>query len=209
MKGGKKIPNIARVNIEKSLKNANINYIKVIQSDYHDEVILPHDSQDQLKTQAVLQKSLGIDYIVALFLSPNTPKWLLALNALPMKYGLDLRGGMYLLDIDMQTVYDNRLNGDIGQIRPLLMNNHIRYSGIKIEKPNSIVINFRNSVSRDKTKDLLKSNHQFDSLVLKERLDHTKTKSPYQLIATLSPEAKKQSQTFATQQVVEVMRHRK
>ena len=85
MKGGKQMPEMARSKIEKALKKENIPFKKINQSQYHDEIIFAADSQVQLKSQALLQKELGDNYIVALFLSPNTPKWLLALNALPMK----------------------------------------------------------------------------------------------------------------------------
>ena len=158
-----------------------------------------------------MHKALGNDYIVALFLSPNTPKWLLALNALPMKYGLDLRGGMYfLLDIDMQTVYDNNLNGNLGQIRPLLMKNKIRYSGIQVKADTGIIMHFRDTATREKAKALLSADNQFQSLsfIDQEELDNTHPTSPYVLIANLTADAKKQAQTFATQQIVEVMRHR-
>jgi preprotein translocase subunit SecD len=211
MKGGKQMPEVARNKIEKSLKDSKIPFNKIIKSKYHDEVIFKADSQVQLKAQALLQQSLGGDYIVALFLSPNTPKWLLALNAYPMKYGLDLRGGMYfLLDIDMQTVYDNALNGDVGQIRPLLMKNRIRYSGIQVKEDKGIVIHFKDAATRDKAKTLLRADNQFQSLIFKnqENLDSAHPTSPYVLTANFTADSKKQTQTFATQQVVEVMRHR-
>ena len=211
MKGGKQIPEMARSKIEKALKKESIPFKKINQSQYHDEIIFAADSQVQLKSQALLQKELGDNYIVALFLSPNTPKWLLALNALPMKYGLDLRGGMYfLLDIDMQTVYDNALNGDIGQIRPLLMKNKIRYSGVTLKADKGIILHFRDENSRNKAKTLLSNDNQFQSLIFKnqEELDKTHPTSPYVLTANFTPDSKKQTQTFATQQVVEVMRHR-
>jgi preprotein translocase subunit SecD len=211
MKGGKEMPEMARSKIEDTLKQNKIPFKKTIKSKYHDEIVFRADSQIQLKSQAILQKSLGDDYIVALFLSPNTPKWLLALNAFPMKYGLDLRGGMYfLLDIDMQTVYDNALNGDIGQIRPLLMKNRIRYSGIQIKADKGIVMHFRDVATRDKAKTLLSEDNQFQSLIFKsqEKPDDTHPNSAYVLTANFTESSKKQTQTFATQQVVEVMRHR-
>lgn len=211
IKGGKQMPEIARSKIEKALKDEKIPFKKITKSKYHDEVIFRADSQVQLKSQALLQKELGDNYVVALFLSPNTPKWLLALNALPMKYGLDLRGGMYfLLDIDMQTVYDNALNGDVGQIRPLLMKNRIRYSGIQVKADKGIIIHFRDAATRDKAKTILSNDNQFQSLIFKNQkdLDNAHPTSPYVLMANFTADSKKQTQTFATQQVVDVMRHR-
>ena len=73
MKGGKEMPEMARSKIEDTLKQNKIPFKKIIKSKYHDEIVFRADSQIQLKSQAILQKSLGDDYIVALFLSPNTP----------------------------------------------------------------------------------------------------------------------------------------
>ena len=47
---------------------------------------------------------LGDKYVVALNLAPATPRWLAAMNAEPMKLGLDLRGGVhFLMEVDMDT----------------------------------------------------------------------------------------------------------
>ena len=57
-------------------------------------------ADDQLQGQAVIQRSLydlSDTYIVALNSAPTTPDWLRQLGAEPMKYGLDLRGGVHFL----------------------------------------------------------------------------------------------------------------
>ena len=67
----------------------------------------PTEAEKQLQAREVLEKALNPNrddpqYIVALNLVPNTPQWLLSINALPMYLGLDLRGGVhFLMEVDM------------------------------------------------------------------------------------------------------------
>ncbi|HSB48461.1 MAG TPA: protein translocase subunit SecD, partial [Burkholderiales bacterium] len=61
------------------------------------------DTDIQLKAKDVLQSQLGEDYVVALNLLSNSPRWLASIGALPMYLGLDLRGGVhFLLQVDMK-----------------------------------------------------------------------------------------------------------
>lgn len=49
---------------------------------------------------------------VALTLAPRLPEWVRNLGLNPMSLGLDLRGGVYvLLEVDMATAIDNRMQG--------------------------------------------------------------------------------------------------
>src|SRR6266581_4540121 len=65
------------------------------------------DPDTQLRAKDVIERTLNPDpanpsYTVALNLLPNSPRWLAAVNALPMYLGLDLRGGVhFLLQVDM------------------------------------------------------------------------------------------------------------
>lgn len=64
------------------------------------------NTDTQIQAKDVLERALNPDpvdptYITALNLLPNTPQWLMALHALPMYLGLDLRGGVhFLLQVD-------------------------------------------------------------------------------------------------------------
>ena len=55
------------------------------------------DPDTQLKTKDLLQAQLGDDFVVALNLLSNSPRWLASIGALPMYLGLDLRGGVHFL----------------------------------------------------------------------------------------------------------------
>ncbi|SET12315.1 protein translocase subunit SecD [Thorsellia anophelis] len=64
-----------------------------------------NNQNEQLAAKDILLNELGKDYIIALNLAPATPFWLRAINAEPMKLGLDLRGGVhFLMEIDTDTV---------------------------------------------------------------------------------------------------------
>ncbi len=114
------------------------------------------DIDTQGKAKDVLQKSLGDNYMVALNLQPRSPHWLESLNALPMYLGLDLRGGVhFLLQIDMKAVADKALETSVADIRSILREKNIPYSGISHDA-NSINVKFRDVETRSKALSELK-----------------------------------------------------
>lgn len=90
--------------IKKALQTNQVSYQKMEPQDQ--SLLLRFTSTDnQLKAKEVIQQALGNDYIVALNLAPSTPDWLRAINAMPMKLGLDLRGGLHFLyQVDVDSV---------------------------------------------------------------------------------------------------------
>ncbi|MBX3709013.1 MAG: protein translocase subunit SecD [Gammaproteobacteria bacterium] len=103
------------------------------------------DSTDvQLKAKEMIQQALGDNYLVALNLSNTTPAWLKSIGAAPMKLGLDLRGGVhFLLQVDVDSVMKQRIEGDLRGIGQALRGEHIRYSGITRRSNNQIILQFR------------------------------------------------------------------
>ncbi len=102
------------------------------------------NANDQAQASEVIKDSLGENYTVALSLEPATPAWLSAIGAEPMKYGLDLRGGVhFLLDVDVNSVLKQQVSGDVKSIGEALRNERIRYAGIQQTGPNSIKVKFR------------------------------------------------------------------
>jgi preprotein translocase subunit SecD len=78
----------------------------------------------------VLQQP-GRSYTVALNLLPASPEWLTSIGALPMYLGLDLRGGVhFLLQVDMPKALDKAAERYQGDIRTLLREKKVRYTGI-------------------------------------------------------------------------------
>jgi preprotein translocase subunit SecD len=89
---------------------------------------------EQLKARDVI-KALPDEYNHALTNAPRTPRWLQWLGLKPMKLGLDLRGGSYLLyQVDIQGAI-KQLEGAIEQeLRRSLREAKIQYSDIVVSK---------------------------------------------------------------------------
>ena len=73
---------------------------------------------DQLAAKSALQRILLDQAIVALNLEPSTPQWLRDIGGGPLKLGLDLSGGVhFLLEVDIESALDNRLDSLLNQYR--------------------------------------------------------------------------------------------
>lgn len=152
-----------------SLEKTDVDQIKSILDQHHveyDAVGLQNKSvfirfkntDTQLQAQSILKTALADRYMIALNLEKATPKWLMAIGANPMKLGLDLRGGVhFLLQIDLDSVVSRRFAGYARSISEELRQKHIRYSSA-IPNINGITLSFRQSIDRDKARDLLKIN---------------------------------------------------
>ncbi|MHB1220686.1 MAG: protein translocase subunit SecD [Gammaproteobacteria bacterium] len=104
----------------------------------------------QLKAKEVIQQTLGDNYLVALNLANTTPAWLKSFGATPMKLGLDLQGGVhFLLQVDVDSVMTQRVEGDLRNIGQSLRDERIRYSGITRKADNQVAIQFRSEEARD------------------------------------------------------------
>ena len=74
--------------------------------------------EEQLAGKAALQKILLDEAVVALNLEPSTPQWLRNIGGGPLKLGLDLSGGVhFLLEVDIDSALDNRLESLLNQYR--------------------------------------------------------------------------------------------
>ncbi|MCH8544947.1 MAG: protein translocase subunit SecD [Alcanivorax sp.] len=92
------------------------------------------DSEAQQRARELAQRTLGRDYVVAQNLAPTTPDWLRRINASPMNLGLDLRGGVhFLLQVDMDTAIEQRLESWVNEMRLLLRDENIRYREVSYE----------------------------------------------------------------------------
>jgi len=99
---------------------------------------------------------------VALTLEPRLPAWVRGLGLRPMSLGLDLRGGVYfLLEVDMPTAIESRLNHYEQTFQDLLRDERIR-SQVRLED-GEIVVRVRSlddleaarNIIRDSDPDLL------------------------------------------------------
>jgi preprotein translocase subunit SecD len=160
------------------------------------------DTDAQLKGRDVIQGKASRDYVVALNLVPNTPHWLQALGAKPMYLGLDLRGGVhFLLQVDMKSAANKAVERYVGDIRSLLRDKKIYYSGLSRES-DRIVVKFREPAQRVAA--LKQITETMPDLTVRE----TEAGDESQLVATIKPEVVKANQDAALQQNIQTLRNR-
>ena len=167
----------------------------------------PTDGELQLRSRDVLEKALNPDpadpsYIVALNLVPNTPTWLLKINALPMYLCLDLRGGVhFLLAVDMKAAVTKRIEAATGEVRTLLRDHKIRHAGI-VRVGDTLEISFRNEQDLEAAMDVLR-NRQTDLTFAKEDQN-----GKFMIRATMSQKAMSDVQSYALKQNVATLHNR-
>jgi preprotein translocase subunit SecD len=162
------------------------------------------DPDTQLKAKDVLQQKLGDNYIVALNLLSSSPQWLASIGALPMYLGLDLRGGVhFLLQVDMKAALDKAADRYSTDIRSLLREKKVQYSGVGREGSN-VVIRFRDAAERDRANQEIGA--AFPDLQIRE--GDAAGGGEMRLIAGLKPEAQKRIQDGAVQQNITILRNR-
>lgn len=168
-----------------------------------DALIRLTSSDDQLRARPAVQAALGNEYLVALNMAPSTPGWLRSLGAGPMKLGLDLRGGVhFLLEVDMETALNQRLEALSGQIKRELREERIRYRGGDIEDQTRIVLSFRDEAARSEAFELVRD--QYNEFLL----DETTEGEEFLLTLTLSEAEVRNIQEYALEQNLTTIRNR-
>lgn len=162
---------------------------------------LYESTENQLKAAGVLKRQLGNDYTIALNLAPSTPDWLRAVGAEPMSLGLDLRGGVhFLLEVDMETVFNETYDRYARDIPRFLRDESIRYSRatrdgdtVRLQFPNAEVMSeARNALTSD-----------FSVLEFREA-----SGGDNMLVATLNETEQQRITDFALQQNLTTLRNR-
>lgn len=91
-----------------------------------------NNTDDQLLAKDKITETLGNNYSVALNLAAATPKWLTDIGGNPMKWGLDLRGGVrFLMEVDMNTALSKRQEQLQDNLRTELRKEKYQYSAIR------------------------------------------------------------------------------
>jgi len=156
----------------------------------------------QLKAKDLLQAQLGEDYVVALNLLSNSPRWLSAIGALPMYLGLDLRGGVhFLLQVDMKAALTKKMDAYGNDIRTALRDKRIQYTGVARDGQ-ALSVRFRDGAGRDRAVDEIM--RSMPDLELKSADEGTE----FRIAAALKPEAQRKTQEFALQQNITTLRNR-
>lgn len=127
-----------------------------------------HSLEDQLRGKSVIEQELGSDYIVALNLAPTTPAFLQAIGAGKINLGLDLQGGVhFLMEVDMDTAMQRRMENTLTNIRQELRSQRIRSRSLELVDTNLIALRFDDNESRSQARSLLRNN--FSDLTVQPR----------------------------------------
>ena len=192
-----KIDTALRTSLEEALKAANVAVAGVDQ----DEAALRFrlaDTDTQLKAREVLQSKVGTGYVVALNLVPNSPHWMQAIGSKPMYLGLDLRGGVhFLLQVDMKAAANKSVERYVGDVRGLLREKKIYYSGLTREG-DRIMVRFAEPEQRAAA--LKAIGDAMPDLTIREQ--------DSALMASIKPEVVKREQDLALQQNIQTLRNR-
>ena len=166
-----------------------------------------HDTDAQIKAKDAISKALNPDpadasYIVALNLLSRSPHWLMAVNALPMSLGLDLRGGVhFLMQVDMQSALTKKAESLAGDVRLLLRDKNLRHAGISRDGEN-LTVRFKDREALMATRKLLED--ELPDLNWTESDDGAEIK----LSGALKPIAAKRVQEAAVKQNITTLHNR-
>jgi len=159
-------------------------------------------TDEQLKAKDALQTALGDDYVVALNLLSRSPQWLTSIGALPMYLGLDLRGGVhFLMQVDMKSALAKKAEAYTNDIRSMLREQRIQYSGISRDGQ-GLTVRFREAALRDKA--LTRIAKDMPDLDLRTEDDA----GEFRISGSLKIEAQRRTQEFALKQNINTLRNR-
>ncbi|MEP6884491.1 MAG: protein translocase subunit SecD, partial [Gammaproteobacteria bacterium] len=160
--------------------------------------------QDQLKARDLISDARPGQFTIALSKSSRVPEWMRNLGLSPMKLGLDLRGGVYLVyQVDVQGAVKQLLDRHEQDFRASLRNARVTYQDVQVDYPTDRVrVLFRDSDSFTKGKAAILADNRNMNLS-----DVTVDGAPaLQLI--LTPQEIKERQDYAVQQNIVILRNR-
>lgn len=195
---------VALGEVTQALQEAGIEYFgDELQGD--NGLIRLNTDDDQLRAKAIAQRILddtNTTYVVALNSAATTPAWLESIGAQPMKYGLDLRGGVhFLMEVDTAKTIADRLKGQESDFKRKLREAKLRYQSVATDDNGILRLLFRQAQLRDQAKSLLEPQHpEFNFQSLDE--------GGYLLLLTLTQQEISNIEDYAVKQNVQTLRNR-
>ena len=148
-----------KTTVEDALKAANVAYTDIFLEGENLKLRFAK-TEDQIKARDVIVAKLGATtFIVALNSLSNSPAWLASIGAQPMNLGLDLRGGVhFLMQVDMKFALDRAFVRYTSEVRSLLRDKKIYYSGLATEGER-VVVRFKEKPALESAKKELASGY--------------------------------------------------
>ena len=160
--------------------------------------------QDQLKARDLIADARHDEFTIALSQASRVPEWMRNLGLSPLKLGLDLRGGVYLVyEVDVQGAVRQQLDHTEQDFRASLRSARVPYQDVQVDYPTDRVrVLFRDADSFAKGKAAILADNRNLSLS-----DVTVDGAPA-LELKLTPEQIKERQDYAVQQNIVILRNR-
>jgi preprotein translocase subunit SecD len=160
--------------------------------------------QDQLKARDLIAEGRPNQFTIALSQASRVPEWMRNLGLSPLKLGLDLRGGVYLVyQVDVQGAVKQQLDHYEQDFRASLRNARIPYQDVQVDYPTQRVrVLFRDADSFAKGKAAILADSRNLSLA-----DATVDGAPA-VELKLTPQQIKEREDYAVQQNIVILRNR-
>ncbi|MFO1468711.1 MAG: protein translocase subunit SecD [Steroidobacteraceae bacterium] len=159
---------------------------------------------DQLKARDQITEGLPRQFTIALTHASRVPGWMRALGLSPLKLGLDLRGGVYLVyQVDVQGAVKQQLDRLEQEFRGSLRNARIGYQDVQVDYPGSRVrVVFRDADGFAKGKAAITTDNRTLSF------NDTTVNGLPAMETILTPAQIKERQDYAVQQNITILRNR-
>jgi preprotein translocase subunit SecD len=160
--------------------------------------------QDQLKARDLIGEARANQFTIALSQASRVPEWMRNLGLSPLKLGLDLRGGVYLVyQVDVQGAVKQQLDRYEQDFRASLRNARTPYQDVQVDYPAQRVrVLFRDADSFAKGKAAILADSRSLSLT-----DVTVDGAPASELK-LTPQQIKEREDYAVQQNIVILRNR-
>jgi len=161
-------------------------------------------TEDQLKARDLIAEARHDQYTIALSKASRVPEWMRNAGLNPLKLGLDLRGGVYLVyEVDVQGAVKQQLDHDEQDFRASLRNARVAYQDVVVDYPHDRVqVLFRDADGFAKGKAAILADNRNLSFT------ETTVEGAPALQLVLTPEEIKKREDDAVQQNIVILRNR-
>ena len=154
------IPSI--VQLQNTLTDQGIN-VKRIEQKGDKTIVILQDEAQQAAAKNVLASVIDDSKkgtTLALSLAPAAPAWLQNLGFEPIKLGLDLRGGVqFLLDVDVNQVYQAQRNELADSLKQELRDERIRSVRLQKEGSDSLIVRLPSEEANHAAREFIHKNY--------------------------------------------------
>ena len=160
--------------------------------------------QDQLKARDIIAEARPDQFTIALSQASRVPDWMRNLGLSPLKLGLDLRGGVYLVyQVDVEGAVKQDLDHHEQDFRASLRNARVPYQDVQVDyRAHRVRVLFKDADS------LAKGNAAIVAENRNINLTDTTFDGAPALELTLTPLEIKERQDYAVQQNIVILRNR-